>query len=129
MMRTNFDLSLFAFFFDGPLFSAMYYLPVYFQSVDDTMPMTGGVRSLPLIIAVTISTVIVGIIITAPGQHQVVLIFGSDFGMAGAGLLYMLYLHAPTGRWIGDQVIAIIGWGIALQIPMMWSEAPARPKM
>ena len=46
--------SLFAFFFSGAYFLIIYYLPIYFQSIDNVSPAMSGVRNLPLILAVMI---------------------------------------------------------------------------
>ncbi|CAG9946801.1 unnamed protein product [Clonostachys rosea f. rosea IK726] len=90
--RTNYIMSAFAFVFAGGFFAAIYYIPVYFQSVHGTSPTMSGVRNLPMIIAVTISTI------------------------------------ASGALWIGYQILAGAGWGLAFQIPMIAVQGTVDPK-
>ncbi|KAG7009296.1 efflux pump gsfJ [Physcia stellaris] len=58
---------LYAFFFGGSYFVVIYYLPIYFQSVDNASPLMSGVYSLPLILTVTVAMIASGIFITSTG--------------------------------------------------------------
>jgi MFS family permease len=117
----------FAFIFAGGFFAAIYYIPIYFQSVHGTSPTASGVRNLPLIIAVTISTIVSGILISATGYYQALLIGGGAVATIGAGLLYMLDVDTGTGKWIGYQIIAGVGWGTSFQIPMIAVQGTVAP--
>lgn len=117
--RTNMIMSAFAFIFAGGFFAAIYYIPVYFQSVHDASPTMSGVDNLPLIISVTIATIASGIIISAVGWYQPILIGGAILATIGSGLLFMLDKNTSTGKWIGYQIIAGFGWGLSFQIPMI----------
>ncbi len=59
--------SLFTFFFAGSNYVAIYYLPIYFQSIDGVNPTESGVRNLPFIIALTVATVLSGASISGTG--------------------------------------------------------------
>ncbi|KAH8688168.1 major facilitator superfamily domain-containing protein [Ilyonectria robusta] len=126
--RTVFVMSAFAFLFAGSFFLAIYYLPVYFQSVHGTSPTSSGVRNLPMIIAVTIATIVSGGLVTATGYYQHLLLGGSALACIGAGLLYLLDVNTTTGKWIGYQIVAGFGWGAAFQIPMIAVQGSVSPK-
>ena len=126
--RTNWVSAAFAFIFAGGFFTAIYYLPVYFQSVHGTSPTMSGVRNLPMIISVTISTIVSGALVSAFGYYQPLLIGGGVLATIGSGLLYMLDTDSSTGEWIGYQIIAGVGWGLAFQIPMIAVQGTAKPK-
>lgn len=126
--RTNLVMSLFAFFFAGGFFAAIYYIPIYFQSVHGTNPTMSGVRNLPFIIAVTITTVASGAYVSATGRYQPMLIGGGIVATIGAGLLYMLDVDSSTGAWIGYQIVAGAGWGTAFQIPMIAVQGSVAPE-
>lgn len=126
--RTNYIMSAFAFVFAGGFFAAIYYIPVYFQSVHGTSPTMSGVRNLPMIIAVTISTIASGALVSATGYYQPLLIAGGVMATVGSGLLYLLDTNSSTGQWIGYQILAGAGWGLAFQIPMIAVQGTVDPK-
>ncbi|CEI62816.1 putative efflux pump gsfJ [Fusarium venenatum] len=126
--RTVWVMSAFAFIFAGSFFLAIYYIPIYFQSIHNASPTSSGVRNLPLILAVTFSTIASGGLVTATGRYQPLLIGGAAFATIGAGLLYLLDIDTSTGKWIGYQIVAGVGWGLAFQIPMIAVQGTVDPK-
>ncbi|KAJ4182002.1 hypothetical protein NW755_010690 [Fusarium falciforme] len=114
--------TMFIFFFGGPYYLTIYYLPIYFQSVGGSTAIMSGVKNLPLILAVTISMIVSGIFISAAGHGVPVMIFGSTLAVIGAGLLYTLDVDSSMGEWIGYQILGGIGWGVALQVPIIVSQ-------
>jgi hypothetical protein len=44
-----------------------------------------------------------------------------------AGLLYTLDIGTPAGKWIGYQILAGFGYGIALQVPVIVGQATSAP--
>lgn len=117
--------SIFAFFFSGAYFLIIYYLPIYFQSIDNVSPEMSGVRNLPLILAVTISMLASGAYISITGIAAPITVVGTAIGMVCTGLLYTLDVGTTEGKWIGYQVIGGVGWGIASQIPIITVQATA----
>lgn len=126
--RTVMVMSFFAFIFAGGFFGAIYYIPIYFQSVHNTSPTMSGVRNLPFIIAVTITTIASGGLISATGYYQHLLIGGGTVATIGAGLLFLLGKNTGTGKWIGYQIVAGAGWGTSFQIPMIAVQGTVEPK-
>lgn len=126
--RTNLVMSAFAFIFAGGFFAAIYYIPVYFQSVHGASPTSSGVRNLPFIIAVTISTIASGALVSSTGYYQPLLLGGGVVATIGAGLLYTLDVNTSTGKWIGYQIVAGAGWGTAFQIPMIAVQGSVAPQ-
>ncbi|KAM3541279.1 hypothetical protein ARSEF1564_005778 [Beauveria bassiana] len=110
---------IYSFIFAGGFFAAIYYIPVYFQSVHNASPTMSGVRNLPFIIAVTIATIASGAIVSATGYYQPLLIGGGAVATIGAGLLFLFNVNTSTGTWIGYQIVAGAGWGAAFQVPMI----------
>lgn len=52
----------------GSYFLTLYFLPIYFQVIDDVSPLESEVRNLPLIVAITLATIVSGISITITGR-------------------------------------------------------------
>ncbi|KAF7540362.1 hypothetical protein G7Z17_g12234 [Cylindrodendrum hubeiense] len=117
--RTVAVMSACSFFLGGSFLLVIYFIPIYFQSVHGSSPIMSGVRNLPFIIAATIATIISGALISATGRYQPVLIGGSAFSVVGGATLYLLEVDSPMAKWIGYQVVAGAGWGLAFQVPMI----------
>jgi len=120
--------SLFTFFFAGTYFIVVYYLPFYFQSIDNTSPTESGVRNLPLILAVTVGTIVSGAVISKTGLATPILVGGAAVATIGAGLLYTLDIGTPSPKWIGYQILAGIAWGFAFQVPIIVGQSNATPQ-
>ncbi|KAM6508279.1 hypothetical protein FALCPG4_018153 [Fusarium falciforme] len=117
--RTLYVSSIYAFFFAGSYFILIYYLPIFFQSVAGTSPMASGVRNLPLIIGVTIATIVSGAFITATGIYTPILVISSAMAVVSAGLIYTFDIDIKSDKWIGYQVLAGLAWGAGMQVPMI----------
>ena len=117
--------SAFAFFFSGAYFLMIFFLPVYFQSVDNVSAAMSGVRNLPLIVAVTISMLGSGAYISITGIAAPITVVGTAIGLVCMGLLYTLDVDSSNAKWIGYQVIGGVGWGIASQVPIITVQATA----
>ncbi|KAF2237957.1 MFS general substrate transporter [Viridothelium virens] len=108
----------YTFFFCGGFFTLLYYLPIYFQSVDNVSASQSGVRNLPLVLGTSIFAVVSGGLITATGHYVPFLILGAVFSIVGAGLLYTLDIGSGSNKWIGYQVLSGIGIGLGTNTPI-----------
>ncbi|CAK7266677.1 hypothetical protein SEPCBS119000_002151 [Sporothrix epigloea] len=120
--------ALFAFFFASSYFTIIYYLPIYFQSIDNVSPTQSGIRNLPLILAVTIGTIVSGGVISKTGIATPFLPPMTAIAVVGAGLLYTLDIGTGHSKWIGYQVLAGFGYGFTFQIPIIYGQATSKPE-
>ncbi|TGZ78952.1 MFS general substrate transporter [Ascodesmis nigricans] len=97
----------------------VYYLPLWFQAIQGVSATNSGIRSLPLLLGLTIFSVVAGGTITALGQYAPFIIVGTAISTVGIGLLTTLEVDSGAGKWIGYQLIAGIGIGLAMQQPMI----------
>jgi MFS family permease len=118
----------FSFFLGGAYFVILYYLPIYFQSVDNASPINSGVRNLPMVISVTLASLTAGILTTQTGHVWMWLPIGSALGTIASGLFYTLGTDSKAGLWIGFQIIAGFGFGFAWQAPMVRAQAESKPE-
>ncbi|KAJ5645674.1 MFS toxin efflux pump [Penicillium longicatenatum] len=116
--RTIGSAALFAFFFSGSFFVLVYYIPIYFQSVQGSSAMTSGLQVLPFMLATVVSSVAVGMLVTAVGYYTPFLIISTAIGVIGAGLMTLYSVGISNGRWIGFQIVVGAGIGAGLQVPM-----------
>lgn len=125
--RTVWVNAVWGFFFAGSYFVTLYYLPIYFQSIDNVTPIISGVRNIPLIAFFSVATYGSGRVITKTGVAAPYLTIGGAIVTVAAGLLYTLGIGTSTGKWVGYQIIAGFGYGLALQVPVIIAQAFAEP--
>ncbi|CAK7216789.1 hypothetical protein SCUCBS95973_002925 [Sporothrix curviconia] len=115
--------ALFIFHYAGGYYMIVYFLPVYFQSIDGVSLTASGVRNLPIIIAVTISTVVSGVMVAKTGRVAAMIAVGSVMATVASGLLYTLTIGSSAAHWIGYQVLAGLGYGFSFQLPIIYAQS------
>ncbi|EED18980.1 efflux pump antibiotic resistance protein, putative [Talaromyces stipitatus ATCC 10500] len=125
--RLIFVNSIYAFLFAGSYFIVIYYLPIYFQSIQSVSPTLSGVRNLPLIISMSIALIVSGGSITKTGHTAPLMVIGGAIATIGSGLLYSLDIGTSTGKWIGYQIVGGVGWGLAYQVPINAAQGSVDP--
>lgn len=111
------------FFLAGAFFPLLYTLPVQFQSVNDTSASQSGVRLIPLILGVSVFTMVSNGLLTFWRHYKPFLLVGALLATAGVSNIYTLNATATTATWIGYEVLTATGVGLALQIPMIANQA------
>lgn len=104
--------TFFAFCISGSLTVIVYFLPVWFQAIQGVSAIESGVRLLPVIVALVVSSIIAGGSVSAVGYYTPFLIACSIVMSVGAGLLTTFKVDSRKAIWIGYQ--AIFGFGIGL---------------
>jgi len=99
--------------------SHIFYLPFYFQAIKGTTAEESGIRTIAYLVSITVSSILIGGLITLVGWYAPFMWFGSAIFAIGAGMLYTLTVHSPPGQWIGYQILAGIGAGAGVQIPFV----------
>ena len=91
-------------------------------------PSESGVRSVPLILGMSIALLVSSALVTLMGYFHPLLIAGGVLLTIGAGLIYTLDIGSSSGQYIGYQIIAGVGNGICSQIPLIASIAFSAPE-
>lgn len=125
--RTVWVNGVWGFLITGAYFVTLYYLPIYFQSIDGVSPIMSGVRNIPFIVLFSISTYATGLAITKTGIAAPYLLASSIITTIAGGLLFTMDIGTSTGKWIGYQILAGFGYGIALQVPIALAKAFSAP--
>ncbi|KFZ19157.1 hypothetical protein V502_03792 [Pseudogymnoascus sp. VKM F-4520 (FW-2644)] len=107
----------------GTYFLVLYYLPIYFQVIDNVSPIQSGVRNLPLILAITLSTIVSGIGLTVTRRPMPFMVVAGVLTTIGVGLLFTLDIGTGSSKWIGYQVLAGLGLGLGFQVPVSAAQA------
>lgn len=109
---------MYSFTIAGSYFLVLYFLPIYFQVIDNVSPIQSGVRNLPLILAITLATIVSGVGITVTGRPMPFMVVGGVLASIGIGLLYTLDIGTGSPAWIGYQVLVGLGLGLGFQVPV-----------
>ncbi|UNI23780.1 hypothetical protein JDV02_009580 [Purpureocillium takamizusanense] len=109
----------FTFFISGTYFPLLYFLPVYFQAVQGVSAQDSGLRNMPLVVAVSLFTVLSTSFMGRTGRWTQPLLLGSMLSVAGAALIYVLDAESPAPSWIGYQAVVGIGIGMAMEVPLV----------
>lgn len=125
--RAVYVSSIFQFLFAGTYFITLYYLPIYFQSVDNASPSGSGVRNLPLVLSLGIASISGGLALSKLGHAVPFMAVGSCLATIACGLFYTLDEHSNTGRWIGSQILGGVAWGAAWQCSLAVAQAGQDP--
>jgi hypothetical protein len=117
--RTVASAATFVFLFGAGIFTIMYYLPLYLQSVKGSSPTKSGIQILPLMLSTVLSSILAGILITVVGYYTPFLIGGTALMAIGAGLITTFNIDTPFGKWFGYQVVMGLGTGAGFQVPLV----------
>lgn len=116
LQRTIFFSSLFSIMSSGAFVIPLFYLPLYFQAINDSSAMKSGVQVLPLIVTATISSFVGGVLISLIGYVTPVMLLGMSLYMIGAGLITTLTSTTPFARIFGFQILLGVGMGVNFQV-------------
>ncbi|KAJ6506288.1 MFS general substrate transporter [Mycena vitilis] len=89
-----------------------FYLPTWFQSVKDASPITSGLYFLPIVLTVSPSAVVQGILTTKTGKYRLINLIGWCLSLLGIGLLISVAQHTSLGVIIVSQLIMGVGMGL-----------------
>lgn len=70
-------------------------------------------------------TIMIGGLITLYGYFAPWMVSGSCLATIGSGLIYTFDAQSTSGTWIGYQILAGLGFGLAFQTPIMAAQALA----
>lgn len=114
---------VYAFFLAGLYFPLSYTLPIQFQSIGNASAAQSGVRLIPLMLGVSVFTMVANGILTFWRRYTPFLLVGAIAGTLGISLVHTLDADASNAPWVGYEIIIALGVGLALQVPMIANQA------
>ncbi|KAK1964946.1 major facilitator superfamily transporter [Colletotrichum sublineola] len=117
-----------AFSIGGQMMIFAYFIPIYFQAIQGVSAVDSGIRTLPLVLSMTVFAGVAGGIITRVGYYTPVMLVGVCIMSVGAGLLTTLEVHSGPGKWIGYQIIYGVGMGMCFQAPNLAAQTVLETK-
>jgi EmrB/QacA subfamily drug resistance transporter len=95
-----------------------YFLPVYFQAVKSTSPLTSGINFLPFALAIIPFGGLTGAFMSKFGRYIPLHFLGFVMCAVGTGLLSLLDEYTSKAAWAGYQIIVSGGVGIIFTATM-----------
>ncbi|KAF5120205.1 Efflux pump mlcE [Metarhizium anisopliae] len=110
-------------FMISAVYGATFFLPIYFQAIENATPMLSGVYLLPTILPQLFAAVFSGVLLQKIGFVIPLAIVGTVLLAVGSGLYSLLQPGSPTGYWVGFQILAGIGSGLSMQLAIITVQA------
>ena len=95
----------------------VYFLPIWFQSINGVSAVESGIRLLPLMLSMVVASIFGGFTTQKVGYYTPFAIAGSCIMSVAGGLLTTLQVDTGKGKWIGFQVLYGFGMGLCFQAP------------
>jgi len=99
------------------MFGAVAYLPIYFQVVRGTSATMSGLRLLPLMAGMMVTSIASGQIISRIGRYRVFPIVGT--AVIAVGVYLLSRLGPDTSPWVAAAYMAVLGIGLGLVLQVI----------
>ena len=95
----------------------VYFIPVWFQAIQSLSAVDSGIRLIPTVLSLVVSSAATGALIHRIGYYTPVLIMGCCIMSPGSGLLTTFRVDMPSSKWIAYQFLYGFGLGSCFQVP------------
>ncbi|MGZ4619991.1 MAG: MDR family MFS transporter [Frankiaceae bacterium] len=99
------------------MFGAIVYLPLFLQTVDGASPTVSGLRTLPLMAGLLVTSVVSGQMIARWGRYKVFPILGT--ATMTLGLYLLSRMSALTTHWQSSLNMLVLGLGLGLVMQVL----------
>jgi EmrB/QacA subfamily drug resistance transporter len=99
------------------MFGALAYLPQYMQVVRGTSPTLSGLRLLPMMAGLLVTSIITGQLITRWGRYKIFPIIGT--ALITIGLFLLSRMTATTSYWLVSGYLFVLGVGLGASIQVL----------
>jgi EmrB/QacA subfamily drug resistance transporter len=114
----NFSVAMALTFLTGlAMFGAMTFLPLYQQTVQGASPTVSGLMLTPMMLGVTITSMVAGQVTTKTGKYKMFPIFGG--AIMGAGMYLLTQLDVHTTRLTSGLYYVVLGLGMGFLMQMV----------
>ncbi len=94
------------------MFGAIIFLPQYLQTVRGVSPTVSGLRLLPLMAGLLLTSIVSGRLITRTGRYKGYVVAGT--AILTLGTLWLTRIDIHTGAWLLSAIIFVVGIGLGL---------------
>jgi hypothetical protein len=114
--RINTMIAITSFVQSGATQVSLYWLPFWFQAIQERTAFQSGLSLLPLIITQLVFSVICGVLVSRIGYYLPEVAMGNLLVSIGTGLATTLNPSSSMGEQMGYQVLIGAGRGLVLQL-------------
>ena len=104
---------------NAALYQALFYLPIYFQSIHSQSAIISGVNSIPFLAFFAVGALASGTVVKKTRLLQPYQLISALLMTAGMALLYTLEINSSKARYVGAEILLGSAVGFGNQIPMM----------
>ncbi|KAE8422273.1 major facilitator superfamily domain-containing protein [Aspergillus pseudocaelatus] len=94
------------------LWCALYYLPLYYETVKEFNPILTGIALFPETFTVAPCAVLTGVFISVTGRYRGAICLGWTLSTLGTGLLCLMKVDTSTTAWIFLNIVPGVGLGV-----------------
>jgi len=114
----NFSLTMALTFLTGlAMFGAMTFLPLYQQTVQGESPTISGLALTPMMLGVTVTSIVAGQVTTRTGRYRIFPILGG--AIMGLGMFLLTNLGIGTTRLTSALFYVVLGLGMGFLMQMV----------
>ncbi|KAM0281787.1 hypothetical protein ACHAQH_003369 [Verticillium albo-atrum] len=113
--RTVLSGTFFMIFLAGSMMLAVYYVPLWFQTVKSFDPVQSGIYTLPLVLSLVASSIISGLVTQRIGYYTPAMLLCPSIMAIGLGLMSTFSPGSNTPAWVGYQFLTGFGLGFGMQ--------------
>jgi EmrB/QacA subfamily drug resistance transporter len=99
------------------MFGALAYLPQYMQVVRGVSPTLSGLRLLPMMLGLLLTSIGTGVLVTRWGRYKIFPIAGT--AVMSAGLFLLSRLGTETSFWLVSAFLFVLGVGIGASLQVL----------
>ncbi|MCJ1312678.1 dynein heavy chain [Agyrium rufum] len=125
--RMTWANALWSFISNSALYQALFYLPIYFQSIHGQSAIMSGVNSIPFLAFFAVGAVISGTLTGKTRFLQPYELVSALLTTAGMALLYTLDIDSSKARYVGAEVLLGFAVGLGNQVPMIAVQGFSKP--
>ncbi|RYP33450.1 hypothetical protein DL767_004728 [Monosporascus sp. MG133] len=114
--RINVMITITSFVQSGATVTSLYWLPIWFQSIQRASPFESGILILPMILSQLVFSILCGVLVQKTGYYLPEVIGGNIMVAIGAGLTSTFTPDTTLGEQIGFQILLGAGRGLVLQL-------------
>ena len=122
--HTSIIISINTFLFYVVVYWAIFFLPVYFQSVKLTSPTKAGINVIPVALLGVPAAAAAAAAVSRWGKYKFIHILGFTLYTVGLALFARLDEHSPTAEWVGYMFTSPLGGGLLLNTQLPAFQAP-----
>jgi len=93
----------------------VYYLPMWFQAIKNDSAIHAGVNMIPYVLANAVFSLLAGIFVSKNGYFIIPAVVGMVIATVGSGLISTIGPNTSSSKWIGYEILASAGIGMAIQ--------------